>query len=143
MQDAALLILPGGDTWLEPIHAQVFPIVREFLGRNIPVAAICGATLGLGANGLLDKYRHTSNDLGFLKACCPAYSGEALFIPKPAACDGPLITASGVAPLEFAYETLKKLDVFSPATIDAWYQLFKTHEPAHFYALMGSLPGGQ
>lgn len=139
-EEAALLILPGGDTWLEPLHAPVFQKVREFLEKDIPVAAICGATIGLGANGLLDHRRHTSNDLGFLKACCPAYAGEALYARKPAVCDGPLITASGVAPLEFAYETLKKLDVFSPATLDAWYKLFQTHEASYFYALMESLP---
>lgn len=138
--DAALLILPGGDTWLEPLHAPVFPKVREFLEKDIPVAAICGATIGLGANGVLDGRRHTSNDLGFLKACCPAYAGEALYVQKPAVCDGLLITASGVAPLEFAYEILKKLDVFSPATLDAWYKLFQTHEASDFYALMESLP---
>lgn len=139
--DAALLILPGGDTWLEPLHAPVFQIVREFLEKGIPVAAICGATIGLGANGLLDRHHHTSNDLNYLKMCCPGYRGEGLYINKPAVCDGPLITASGVAPLEFAYETLKKLGVFAPATLDAWYRLFSTHEPEHFYALMKSLPG--
>ncbi|CAJ37321.1 type 1 glutamine amidotransferase family protein [Methanocella arvoryzae] len=139
-EDVALLILPGGNTWLEPFHAPVFPVVRELLERSIPVAAICGATIGLGANGLLDRHKHTSNDLGFLKACCPTYAGEAMYVNKPAVCDGPLITASGVAPLEFAYETLKKLDLFAPATLDAWYRLFSTHEPEHFYALMGSLP---
>ena len=138
--EVALLILPGGDSWLEPFHAPIFPVVGDLLERSIPVAAICGATIGLGANGLLDRHRHTSNDLGFLKACCPAYNGERLYINMPAVCDGPLITASGVASLEFAYETLKKLDVFAPATLDAWYKLFNTHEPAQFYALMESLP---
>ncbi|WP_424359391.1 type 1 glutamine amidotransferase family protein [Methanocella sp. MCL-LM] len=139
--DAALLILPGGDTWLEPRHAPVFQVAREFLEKDIPVAAICGATIGLGANGLLDRHHHTSNDLNYLKMCCQGYRGEGLFINKPAVCDGSLITASGVAPLEFAYETLKKLDVFAPATLDAWYKLFSTHEPEQFNALMESLPG--
>ena len=139
-QGAGLFILPGGNNWLEPIHYPVFPRVREFLAAEIPVAAICGATVGLAANGLLDNCYHTSNDLGYLKACCPAYRGEAFYVNKPAVCDGNLLTASGVAPLEFARETLKRLDVFSPATLDAWYKLFMTHEAACFFDLMESLP---
>jgi putative intracellular protease/amidase len=139
-ENVGLLILPGGDTWLDPIHAPIFPIVEAFLEKKIPVAAICGATIGLAANGLLDDRAHTSNDLGYLKMCVPAYRGEAHYVHEPAVRDGGLITASGVAPLEFAREILMKLDVMTPATLDAWYSLFRTHEAAHFFALMESLP---
>lgn len=139
-EDAALLILPGGNTWLEPAHAPVFDKVREFLDAGKVVSAICGATFGLAANGFLDRRHHTSNDLGFLKACCPAYRGEACYVHKPAVCDGKLVTATGFAPLEFACETLKKLDVFAPPTLEAWYRLNKTQEASYFYELMGSLP---
>jgi putative intracellular protease/amidase len=139
-EDAELLILPGGGTWLDPIHAPIFPIVRAFLEKKIPVAAICGATFGLAANGLLEDRAHTSNDLGYLKMCIPAYGGEARYVNEPAVCDGDLITASGIAPLEFAREILMKMDVMTTTTLDAWYRLFKTHEPAQFFALMESLP---
>ncbi len=139
-EDAELLILPGGDTWLDPIHAPIFPVVREFLEKKILVAAICGATFGLAANGLLDDRAHTSNDPGYLKMCVPAYRGEARYVNEPAVCDGGLITAPGVAPLEFTREILMKLDVMNTATLDAWYRLFQTHEAAQFYALMESLP---
>lgn len=138
--DAGVLILPGGNTWLDPAHEPVFEKVREFLDGKIAVAAICGATLGLAAHGFLDRRYHTSNDLGFLKACCPSYHGEAYYVHKPAVRDGELITATGVAPLEFACETLKKLDVFTPGTLEAWYGLFRTHEAEYFYRLMESLP---
>jgi putative intracellular protease/amidase len=138
--DAGLLILPGGDTWLEPIHAPIFPVVRTFLEKKIPVAAICGATISLAANGLLDDRAHTSNDLGYLKMCVPTYRGEARYVHEPAVCDRGLITASGVAPLEFTREILIKLDVMTPATLDAWYRLYRTHEAASFFALMESLP---
>lgn len=139
-EGAGLLILPGGDTWLDPIHAPIFPLVRKFLQAEIPVAAICGATIGLAANGFLDDRAHTSNDLNYLKMCVPAYRGEALYVHKPAVYDRGLITAPGVASLDFAREILKTLDVFSPATLDAWYHLFQTHEAAYFFALMKSLP---
>ncbi len=139
-EDAGLLLLPGGNTWLDPIHAPIFPVVETFLKKNIPVAAICGATFGLAANGLLDDRAHTSNDLGYLKMCVPTYRGEARYVQEPVVYDRDLITASGVAPLEFAREILKKLDVMTPATLDAWYHLYRTQEAIHFFALMKSLP---
>ncbi len=139
-EDAGLLLLPGGNTWLDPIHAPIFPVVKTLLEKNIPVAAICGATIGMAANGLLDDRAHTSNDLGYLKMCVPTYKGEARYVQEPVVYDRDLITASGVAPLEFAREILKKLDVMTPATLDAWYQLYRTHEAIHFFALMKSLP---
>jgi len=61
-------------------------------------------------------------------------------VHKPAICDRDLITASGIAPLEFAREILMKLDVMAPATMDAWYQLYRTYDATHFFALMKSLP---
>jgi putative intracellular protease/amidase len=139
-KDAGLLVLPGGNTWLDPIHAPIFPVVETFLEKNIPVAAICGATFGLAANRLLDDRAHTSNDLGYLKMCVPTYRGEARYVHEPVVYDRGLITASGIAPLEFAQEILKKLDVMTPATLDAWYHLYRTHEASHFFALMKSLP---
>jgi len=138
--EAGLLILPGGATWLDPLHAPIFAKVREFLDGGIPVAAICGATFGLAAHGFLDHRAHTSNDLGFLKSICPTYAGEAFYLQQPVVCDGDLITALGVAPLEFAREILKRLDVFRPETLEAWYRLYRTHEAQDFYALMASLP---
>jgi putative intracellular protease/amidase len=139
-EEAGLMVLPGGNTWLEPIHEPIFPVIRAFLDKKIPVAAICGATIGLAANGLLEDRSHTSNDLGYLKMCVPTYRGEARYVHEPAVCDRDLITASGVAPLEFAREILMKLDVMAPATIDAWYRLYRTYEATHFFALMQSLP---
>ena len=140
---AGLLILPGGFTWTEPFHAPVFEKVTACLDAHVPVAAICGATVALAANGFLDHRKHTSNDLGYLKATCPNYKGEALYQQIPAATDGDLITAAGVAPLEFSYEILKRLDVFLPETLDAWYKLYKTQSAEYFFALMNSLPKTQ
>jgi hypothetical protein len=52
-----------------------------------------------------------------------------------------LVTASGVAPLEFAMEVMKKLDVFAPDTLHSWYKLNKTHKPKYFFQLMDSMSG--
>jgi putative intracellular protease/amidase len=134
-----VLILPGADTWLDPSQEPVIASVREFLDHGMVVAAICGATLGLANLGLLDKRPHTSNDLTALKMFCPHYRGEGYYRNEPAVTDGNLITASGLAPVEFAYHVFRKLDVMSPATLDAWHGLFTTRKPEFFYALMESL----
>lgn len=139
--DAGVLILSGGDTWLEDIHVPLLDKVTEFLNAGIHVAAICGATMGLAKAGLLDNRPHTSNDLEYLKTVCPTYDGEKFYLPESVVSDNNLITASGVAPLEFAREVLRELGVFSTQTLEAWYQLYVTHEAQYFYALMGSLEG--
>jgi putative intracellular protease/amidase len=139
MDDAALLLLPGGNTWLEDMHAAILQKAGECLRRGTVVAAICGATMGLAGAGLLNVRYHTSNDLKYLKAVCPAYAAEAFYRQDPAVADKNLVTASGTAPLEFAYQLFKALDIFSLQTLDAWYKLQLTHEPACFHELMRSL----
>ncbi|WP_340818857.1 type 1 glutamine amidotransferase family protein [Methanolobus sp. WCC4] len=137
--DAGVLILPGGDTWLEDIHNPLMEKVQEFLDAGILVAAICGATMGLARAGLLDNRPHTSNDLEFLKSVCPNYTGDKFYRHEDGILGGNIITASGIAPLEFTREVLKELDVLSPETLEAWYKLYATHESQYFYELMGSL----
>lgn len=133
------LILPGGNTWTEAIHRPILKVAEMCLQEGVVVGAICGATIGLAQVGLLDSRSHTSNDLAYLKMICPSYTGEDYYKLDVAVSDGKLITASGVAPLEFCVNVLRELDVFSPETLDAWYHLNKTHEPHYFYALMSSI----
>jgi putative intracellular protease/amidase len=135
----ALFLLPGSDVWQEPQHGKAIDKAREFLGKGVTVAAICGATVALANAGILDDRQHTSNDLGFLKQVCPNYHGERLYQMHPTVTDGNLITASGIAPLEFACQIFKKLDVFSAGTLEAWYKLNKTQDSRYFYQLMQSL----
>jgi putative intracellular protease/amidase len=139
IEDAAALILPGGNTWLEAAHAPVLTLAEQFLEKGILVAAICGATMGLAKAGLLDAKRHTSNDLEYLKMVCPSYAGAANYSYESAVTDGNLITAAGVAPLEFTVHVLRALGVLSEETLEAWYHLFKTHEPEHYFALMNAI----
>lgn len=133
------LILPGGETWMKTIHQPILNLAKQCIDKNIIVAAICGATMSLAQNGLLDSRSHTSNDLGYLKMVCPNYAGEKYYKQEPAVTDGKLITASGIAPLEFSAHVLKALDVFSAKTLDAWYNLYRTQEPTFFYELMNSI----
>jgi putative intracellular protease/amidase len=139
IKNADTLILPGGDTWTEIIHEPIIKIVEQCLKGNILVAAICGATIRLAQKGLLNSLWHTSNDLEYLKMVCPTYTGEKYYKKELAVTSGKLITASGVAPLEFASHVLKTLGVFTPQTLNAWYNLNKTHEPKYWYELMNSI----
>lgn len=138
-ENGDLLILPGGDTWMSGANSKIINIVSEILNSKVIIAAICGATIALAKNGLLNHRTHTSNDMDFLKMTCPEYTGSNYYLNKPAVIDDNLITASGLAPFEFTYEILKKIDVMKKNTLEAWYQLYKTKEPSWFVKLIDSL----
>jgi hypothetical protein len=114
----ALLILPGGDGWLDSVHA----------------------TVALAAAGILDDRAHTSKDLAYSKAVCPSYRGEANYLHRPAVTDRGLITATGVASAEFANEVLRTMGLLSDEALEAWLGLYRSHEPKHYFQLMASLP---
>lgn len=139
-ENGDLVLLPGADTWLNPEQGPVIRKISGLLDNSVTVAAICGATLGLANAGLLDNRPHTSNDLTALKMFCPGYHGERFYVNEPAVTDGNLITASGLAPVEFAYQVFRKLEVMNPATLGAWHGLFTSRKPEYFYSLMESLP---
>ncbi|MFT9367186.1 type 1 glutamine amidotransferase family protein [Paenibacillus polymyxa] len=139
IESTDLLILPGGNTWTETIHQPILKVAERCLEKGIWVAAICGATIGLAQAGLLNSRSHTSNDLEYLKMICPTYTGEKYYKMESAVTDGKLITASGMAPLEFSVHVLKALGVFSSKTLEAWYSLNKTRASKHYYELMNSI----
>ena len=138
-EGATLLILPGGDTWLKPIHAPVISLAQSFLSSGVPVAAICGATMSLANAEVLNSRKHTSNSVEILEQCCPGYQGKEHYREYATVTDGGLITAGGAASLEFAQAVLQQLNVFSPPTLQAWYEMHKTQNPECFYALIASL----
>ncbi|HPO63379.1 MAG TPA: DJ-1/PfpI family protein [Candidatus Kapabacteria bacterium] len=134
-----ILIMPGANAQTDDRNLMLLDRIPDLLENNVTVAAICGATIPLARMGLLDNNYHTSNNLDYLKMVCPTYKGEKFYLNKPAVTDGNLITATGVAPLEFTYEVLKKMDVMKAETLEAWYGLFKTQEAKYFYSLMESV----
>ncbi len=137
--DSAMLILPGGTAWDEGKHGEAVEAARGFLEAGVPVAAICGATAGLARGGLLDERRHTSNAREYLAAT--QYRGTALYEEAPAVTDGNVVTASGLAPLEFALHIFRLLEVYRPAVLEAWYHLFTTRKSEYFYALVEAAGG--
>jgi putative intracellular protease/amidase len=136
-----LLILPGADTWTEEENKKIIDIVSSIINEKVIIAAVCGATIALANKGILNNRKHTSNDIEVFKMFCPEYTGENFYLNQPAVTDDNLITASGIAPLEFSYEILKRTNLMKTETLEAWYQLYKTKESKYFYALMESIEG--
>jgi putative intracellular protease/amidase len=125
-----LLMIPGGDLWeSEEYPRQLLEsLVTTLLAADIPVAAICGGTLALGRAGVLDHRRHTSNVRSYLPDNVPAYAGAKLYVDRAAVRDRHVITASGLAAVDFAREIFAELSVFEPADERMWFDMFKHGE---------------
>jgi len=125
--DVAVLILPGGDRWE---HTLLEPELEQLLKRldasNVPIAAICGATVAIARIGLLRGRRHTSNGLDYLRSHVSGYSEADKYVDAPAVRDGKLITASGLGDVEFARELFEELDVLDAEQRSLWAQIFRS-----------------
>ena len=130
---AAMLILPGGDTWESGANRNAIDLARVFFVESVPIAAICGATQALACAGMLDDFHHTSNSREYLAAT--GYRGGKFYCDVPAITDEGVITASGTAPLEFAREIFRTLDLYSESSLEAWYALFKFGDASRFLEL--------
>lgn len=131
------LVLIGSDSWAEKDKNQkILEMAIDFHKRGILVAGICAATVALARVGLLEGKKHTSNDLDMLKKLVPTYRGEQGYQEKMAVVDGNLITATGVGPVEFTYEVMKYLKVYSEDKLHHWFALFKhgTKPPSDFWS---------
>ena len=137
--DEDFLLLPGADRWLENENEEILIKSRELIDNDMNVAAICGATFGLAKHCALDSKLHTSTDKEYLKMLCPEYRGEEYYQDAVVVNNRRLITASGIAPVEFSYEILRNLKVFSDETLNNWYGLYDKKEAKYFYGLMKSL----
>lgn len=123
--DAAMLILPGGELWEAGSTEGVAELLKAFEAGGVPVAAICGATLAVARAGLTKGRRHTSSDKSYLEAVVPEYEGGALYTTELAVTDGTLITASGVGSVEFAREITRYLGIYTEAQAGRWFELYK------------------
>ena len=124
--EVEILILPGGDFWESTYpQAELNRILTDLIGADVPIAAICAGTLAVARAGLLDDRRHTSNGPGYIAGHVPQYSGSALYEAVPAVTDRGVITASGLAPVDFARQIFKQLRVFSAADEELWFDMFK------------------
>jgi putative intracellular protease/amidase len=122
-----IMILPGGDRWeKEAMDAGLLALLNRLTAARTPIAAICGATVGIARAGLLKGRKHTSNGLDYLKQQVTDYAAEADYVDALAVRDRGLITASGLGAVEFAREIFAELGVFSAEEREEWYRLFKT-----------------
>lgn len=125
LNEVYTLVLPGGTMWANGENEILKAFVLKVAKCGKTIAAICAATVFLAQLGLLDDLRHTSNDLNYLKAVVPQYKGDKYYVNTLAVADRNMITACGIAPIEFAYELLKKINLFNDSQADKWFQLFK------------------
>ena len=125
MEDVEMLILPGGDAWEKKEISSIHKLVTELFDKGKNIAAICGATFYLGQLGILDHLNHTSNDLNYMKAVVPEYGGQENYQNRLAMTGKHIITANGIAPIEFATEVFKKIGLKPDDEIEKWFQLFK------------------
>jgi len=134
--DSAMLILAGSSTWTSGDNQEFAALAASFVSAGVPVAAICGATYGLASVGVLDDRAHTSNAAVFLEAT--GYRGGAHYVDELAVTDRNVVTASGIAPVEFAREVLALLQVYEPQVLASWYKLYGQHDPAGYFELMAA-----
>jgi putative intracellular protease/amidase len=125
--DVAVFILPGGDRWeTAPVEPELGALLGRLDASDIPIAAICAATVAIARVGLLKGRRHTSNGLEYLRAQVPGYADAERYVDAPAVRDRRLITASGLADIEFTRELFEELGVLSPEDRALWASMFRS-----------------
>lgn len=133
---ADLLILPGAGLWDEGGGAEFAALAGRFVAARKPVAAICGATLGLARAGLLDNRRHTSAAAEYLTmtgyAGGPYYEDARVVVDD----DKLLVTAGPDSPVQFATATLEVLGLAGRPLVDAYEGVFHRSDATAFPALM-------
>jgi len=125
IEKASLFILPGGEMWEKEDFQLLNSLLSKLQRNNVPVAAICGATLALMKAGLIKKILHTSNSKEYLKAMIPDYKEESYYRDELAVCDKNIVTASGAGYVEFAREILSILNIYNEDEMKIWFDLFK------------------
>ena len=124
-EEIDLLILPGGTAWEKGENKAIQKITADLFKTGKPIAAICAATTSLGQLGILNDLKHTSNDLNYLKSVAPDYAGDENYQSSLAVTDKNIITANGIAPIEFAREIFKLIGLYNDEKTEKWFQLFK------------------
>lgn len=120
-----MLILPGGTMWENDEDCGIDFLLKTLFVEGKSIAAICAATTNLAKLGFLRGIKHTSNDLNYIKVFVPEYAGENQYVNTLSVHDKNIITANGIAPIEFAKDVFTALNLHSDSDIEKWFQLFK------------------
>jgi putative intracellular protease/amidase len=126
--ETELLLLPGGDAWVDGYPAdRLDPVLTALAGAGVPVAGICAATIALARAGLFRGRRHTSNGRAFLQANAPGYAtgDPGDYVDALAVTDRGVISASGLGAVEFAQEIFAALGVLSAADSRQYVAMYR------------------
>ncbi|MDC7956525.1 DJ-1/PfpI family protein [Fusobacterium simiae] len=137
--DIIALILVGADIqlWLNKEQETILNLADELLKRNILVAGICGATLGLASKGLLNERIHTSNIEFLLTNFVKNYNGIKNYKNDIMAIyDKKLVTASSAGALLWTKYILENLEIFSKTAIENWYEYYKSGISKYYIEFM-------
>ena len=129
----AALVIPGGDHYAAG-HERLIETVGHLVDKEIPVVAICGATLLLARAGFLDERRHTSNAASYLEAS--GYRGGAHYVEAPVVTNRGVTTASGIHAIPFTAEIMRITGLVPDAMVDSWEQVFLNGRERDYMALM-------
>lgn len=125
--DVDLFVIPGGDPTALIGDEALTGLLRELDRRKTPIAAICGGTALLAAAGLLDGRECTGggdsiDDMGDLAS----HFARAIVVDEDVVIDGHIVTATGRAFVEFAFEVGDMMGVFeSEEEANTQYWWFK------------------
>ena len=123
----ALFIIPGGGFWEKPYpQEKINSLLKELVNNQIPVAAICAATIVFANANILTGVNHTSNSLDFLRTMTPDYNEYETYANSLSVCDKHIITASGLGAIEFTKDILTEMNIGSPEMRVMWYDAFKS-----------------
>lgn len=123
-ESATILILPGGDAWMQEEVREISKAVNAVVAAGHPVAAICAATLALAHAGLLDARLHTSNGSGYIEKYVPKYHGQDMYRPSHAVGDRLVVTANGLSPFAFAAEIFRMVAPGREQDIEMYEDLY-------------------
>ena len=129
----AALVIPGGNHYAAG-HERLIKAVGHLVDKEIPVVAICGATLLLARAGFLDERRHTSNAASYLEAS--GYRGGAHYVEAPVVTNRGVTTASGIHAIPLTAEIMRITGLVPDAMVDSWEQVFLNGKEKDYMALM-------
>lgn len=129
----AALVIPGGEHYAAG-HDRLIGTVGRLVDKEVPVAAICGATLLLARGGFLDDRRHTSNAASYLEAS--GYLGGGHYVEAPVVTNRGVTTASGIHAVPFTAEVMRVTGLVPRAMAESWEQVFLNGRERDYTALM-------
>ncbi|MCL2572502.1 MAG: DJ-1/PfpI family protein [Defluviitaleaceae bacterium] len=126
--NTAMIILTGSFSWGENPYNEIADFIKKARKANVPIAAICGATIFLAKHGFLNEIKHTGDTSDYFEEELkdePGYKGHDNFSVAQCVNDGGFITANETASLDFAREIFRVLKTEDDDEIDWWYNNHK------------------